>query len=83
MNLGELKDLIQIENKKERKRLKDPEKIIKIDVSALETKLSKYQEYIEKIDVYHDETDLKIDLNPQKFGNVRINYLEPTSLLKQ
>lgn len=83
LNLGELKDLIQIENKKERKRLKDPEKIIKIDVSALETKLSKYQEYIEKIDVYRDEADLKIDLNPEKFGNVRINYLEPTSLLKQ
>ncbi|MCE7699995.1 MAG: type I CRISPR-associated protein Cas7, partial [Methanobacterium paludis] len=52
LNLGELKDLIQIGNKNERKRLKDPEKIIEIDVSDLENKLSKYQEYIEKIDIY-------------------------------
>ncbi len=81
--MGELKDLIQIGNKTERKRLKDPEKIIEIDVSALENKLSKYQEYIEKIDIYRDEADLKIELTPEKFVNVQINYLEPTSLLEQ
>jgi len=83
LNLGELKDLIQIQNKMERKKLKDPEKVIKIDISALEDKLSKYQNYIEKIDVYHDTSDLKIQLTPEKFDNVIINYLEPTDLLKQ
>ena len=82
LNLGELKDLIQIENKKERKKIKDPEKLIKIDTSALESKLSKYQEYIEKIDVYYDKLDLKIQLTSEEFKNVQINYMEPTSLLR-
>lgn len=83
LNLGELKDLIKIQNKMERKKLKDPEKVIKIDISALETKLSKYQDYIEQVDLYHDISDLEIQLTPEKFDNVQINYLEPTDLLKQ
>ncbi|PKL66472.1 MAG: CRISPR-associated protein [Methanobacteriales archaeon HGW-Methanobacteriales-1] len=83
LNLGELKDLIQIENKMERKKLKNPEKVIKVDISALESKLSKYKEYIEKIDIYYDENDLKIQLTPEKFDNLIINYLEPTDLLKK
>jgi CRISPR-associated protein Csh2 len=83
LNLGELKDLIQIKNKNERKQLKNPEKIIELDVSNLEDKLSKYQEYIEEIDVYLEDADLKIQLTPEKFGGLSINYLEPASLLKQ
>ncbi|WP_424354519.1 type I CRISPR-associated protein Cas7 [Methanobacterium sp. MBAC-LM] len=83
LNLGELKDLVQIQNKMERKKLKDPEKVIKINISALEDKLSKYQDYIEKIDIYHDTADLEIQLTSAKFDNVSINYLEPTNLLKQ
>ncbi len=80
LNLGELKDLIQIKNKKARKKLKDPEKTVKIDTSSLEEKLSKYQDHIEKIDVYHDPSDLEIQLT---IPNVKINYLEPNNLLKQ
>jgi len=80
LNLGELKDLIQIKNKTDRKRLKDPEKTVKIDTSALEEKLSKYQDHIEKIDVYHDPADLEIQLT---LPEVKINYLEPNNLLKQ
>lgn len=83
LNLGELKDLIQIKNKNERKQLKNPEKIVELDVSNLEDKLSTYQEYIEEIDVYCENSDLKIQLTPEKFDGVSINYLEPTSLLKQ
>lgn len=83
LNLGELKDLIQIKNKNERKQLKNPEKVIELDVSNLEDKLSKYQEYIEEIEVYLEDADLKIQLTPEKFGGVSINYLEPASLLKQ
>ncbi|AIS32701.1 type I CRISPR-associated protein Cas7 [Methanobacterium formicicum] len=80
LNLGELKDLIQIKNKKDRKRLKDPEKTVKIDTSALNEKLSKYHDHIEKIDVYHDPADLEIQLT---LPEVEINYLEPNNLLKQ
>lgn len=83
LNLGELKDLIIIENKNERKRLKDPEKLIKIDTSALEVKLSKYKDHIEQIDIYHDESDLKIQFKPEELGKVPINYNEPSSLLRQ
>lgn len=83
LNLGELKDLIKIQNKMERKKLKDPEKVIKVDISALENKLSKYQDYIEQIDIYNDASDLEIQLSQEKFGNVPINYLEPIDLLKQ
>lgn len=79
LNLGELKDLIKIENKMDRKRLKDPEKAVIINTSALEGKLSKYQDHIEKIEVYHDPADLKIQLT---LSNIEINYLEPNSLLK-
>jgi len=80
LNLGELKDLIQIQNKMERKKLKNPEKIVKIDTSALEAKLSKYQDHIEKIDVYYDSADLEIQLT---LPNIEINYLDPNTLLKQ
>jgi len=80
LNLGELKDLIQIQNKMERKKLKNPEKIVKIDTSALEAKLSKYQDHIEKIDVYYDSGDLEIQLT---LPNIEINYLDPNTLLKQ
>jgi CRISPR-associated protein Csh2 len=80
LNLGELKDLIQIKNKMERKRLKDPEKIVKIDTSALEAKLSKYQDHIEKIDVYHDPAELEIKLT---LPNIEIKYSEPNDLLRQ
>lgn len=81
LNLGELKDLIQIQNKKERKLLKNPEKIIKIDTTTLEAKLLKYKDYIEKIDIYYDD-DLKIQLDNEKFADIQINYLEPISLLR-
>jgi hypothetical protein len=41
LNLGELKDLIQIKNKTDRKRLKDPEKTVKIDYFCIRGKIIK------------------------------------------
>lgn len=82
VNMGELNQLISISNKDERN---NGEKLIEIDSAKLNKKLGKYAEFIESIDVYRDEDDIKITLEFSKYEesgtDICVNYYEPTELL--
>lgn len=83
LNIGEVKELISIENKKERKDPNNPTKEIKIDATQLEEKLGKYNDFIQKIEVYREKSDIDIEINlKDKNGeNNKVTYLDPICLL--
>jgi len=86
LNIGELKQIVRISNKDERKRSKDPERKIKIDFQEVDKLLSKYNNYIEKIEVYsnNDEVEiinLNVDSGDDEKEMVKVNYNSPETLL--
>ena len=83
LNIGELKELIKIENKDDRKRFKDPEKKIKIDTTALTSKLKDYTDYIEEIEIYRDETEVEIKMQIEGLDANKIKEYCPINLLSK
>jgi len=81
LNIGELKELITIENEKERKNLDTPIKKIEINTTQLNEKLEKYKDFIEEIKIYRDSSDVDIDITIDGFDRSKIKHLEPTKLL--
>lgn len=81
INIGELKELITIENGKERKNQDNPVKKIKINTTQLNGKLEKYNDFIEEIMIYRDSSDVEIDITIDGFDSNKIKHLEPTKLL--
>lgn len=77
INIGELKDLINIINKKEHK---SGEKIIKIDSTNLSKKLTQYKEYIECIEICCDKNEIIMDVDEFE-GDIEIKYYSPDKLL--
>lgn len=59
ISIGELKELITIENKKNRDMGIGK---IELNMDKLLSKLNKYDEYIENIDIYFDEDEVSINL---------------------
>lgn len=81
LNVGELKELVSIGNRDERK---DPEtaiKLIKIDTSFLTEKISKYKNLIEKIIIYRDSSEVDIDLKVLGLDDNIIQLKEPSDLV--
>ncbi|KZX17001.1 hypothetical protein MBCUT_04040 [Methanobrevibacter cuticularis] len=83
LNIGEINQLICIDNKNERN---NGNKLIKVDTTKLNKKLEKYEGYIESIEVYQDSDDVEIDLNfskdsDEKGNSIPITYHDPTELL--
>lgn len=78
LNIGELKELISIKNKKDRKDLNNPVKKIEIDTTVLQEKLGKYKNFIDEITIYRDESDVDISLNVE---GIEPTELEPNTLL--
>lgn len=77
LNIGELKELVEISNKKDRKMGNE---IIKLNCDKLINKLSKYAEFIENIDVYCDDDEVKLEYEENK--NLKINFYNPEDLLR-
>ena len=83
LNIGELKELIKIENKDDRKRFKDPEKKIKIDTTALTEKLKEYRDYIDEIVIYRDENEVEIKMQIEGLDANKIKEYRPINLLSK
>ncbi|MDR0911079.1 MAG: type I CRISPR-associated protein Cas7 [Methanobrevibacter sp.] len=83
-NIGEIKELISIKDKEERKRnVSDSSLKIDIDTSKLENKLKDYCEFIEKVIIYRSEEELEINLKLGDESTIEIEYIEPKILLKE
>ncbi|MCL2116055.1 MAG: type I CRISPR-associated protein Cas7 [Methanobrevibacter sp.] len=93
INIGELKELISIKNKDERKKnvinssqKTGNEQKIEIDTTELENKLEDYSEFIEKIIIYRFENEVTINLSKLNENNNlkgNIEFIKPTTLLKE
>jgi CRISPR-associated protein Csh2 len=87
INIGELKELISIENKDERKKnISSSSQVIEINTTKLETKLEYYSEFIEEIIVYRFESEVMINFNKlseNEHLKENVKFLEPTTLLKE
>lgn len=81
LNIGELKELITINNENERKNVDNPVKKIEIDTTQLNQKLEKYKDSIEKIMIYRDSADVNINLAVEGLGKDQISLEEPNVLL--
>ncbi|WP_297897375.1 type I CRISPR-associated protein Cas7 [Methanobrevibacter sp.] len=81
LNIGELKELIKIENMSERKKSDARNKKIKIDSSLLSKKLKKYKNFIEQIEIYKDSSEIEINLDWDE-PNRKISCKSPEELLK-
>jgi CRISPR-associated protein Csh2 len=78
LNIGELKELITIENGKERKDKNNPIKKIEINTTQLSQKLDKYKDFIEEITIYGDSSEIDVNLT---FDGDQIELKEPNVLL--
>ncbi|MDR1820724.1 MAG: type I CRISPR-associated protein Cas7 [Methanobrevibacter sp.] len=86
LNIGELKELIKINNMNERKKQDVPDKKIIINCNLLKEKLKKYSNFIDEIEVYRDPSEIEIDLteNVEKgSNNIKISIKEPKDLLNE
>ena len=79
LNIGELKRLIKIKNKEERKRSSEQMRI-EVDTTKLKKKLEKFKDYIEEIETYGDESEVSVDL---KIEGLKIEKYVTTKLLSQ
>lgn len=78
ISLGELNKSISIINKEARKMTNE---IIEIDCSPLSDKLTKYDSYIESIDIIYDKSEVKLSGFELSNNKVQINEIEPNELL--
>jgi len=66
LNISELKELIEVSNKKQHKLNNE---IIKLNCDKLFKKLEKYCEYIEDIELYYDSDDIILEYNSKDLKN--------------
>lgn len=81
LNIGELKELISIENMKKRKDPNNPVKKIEINSAPLSEKLGRYNDFIEQITIYRDSSEVNINLTVDGFEQDKICIKEPDILL--
>lgn len=81
LNIGELKELITIENGQDRKDKNNPIKKIEIDTTQLTQKLEKYADFIENITIYRDPADVDIEIAVKGVTEDQIVTKEPIVLL--
>ena len=74
ISIGELKELISITNKKNRGMGIGQ---IELNMDKLLSKLNKYDEYIENIDIYFDEDEIQLNIP----DNSKINKFTPNDLI--
>lgn len=78
LNIGELKELIAINNRNERKNQNSPVKKIEINTTQLSEKIDKYTDLIDEIKIYGDSSEIDINLTYKKN---QIKLEEPNVLL--
>ncbi len=80
LNIGELKELISIENMETRKDPNNPVKKIEINSDQLSDKLGRYNDFIEEITIYRDSSEIDINLTIDGKQD-KISIKEPDVLL--
>lgn len=84
INIGELKELISIENKEEHKLNNNK---IDLNCNLLFKKIKKYENYVDSIHIYYDEDEINIYYNDEYkdwFGKGKDSFIicnEPSELL--
>lgn len=83
INIGEIKELIEVNNKKERKLGSG---IIELSCEKLKNKLEKYKDYIECIEVYYDKNEVNLcnfinETNNDDNNEIKVYHYDPVKLL--
>ena len=68
ISMGELKELVNVSNKKEHKLGKEN---IHLDCSALFKKISKYDDFIESVEIFADSDDIELNGIPEKYADIK------------
>lgn len=76
LSLGELNELISVINKKEHKLR---EENIKLDCNKLFDKVSKFDDFIESIDLYYDSNEIELIFD---FESKKLHVMDPADLLR-
>lgn len=81
LNIGELKELIEVSNIKQHKLGKEE---IKLNCGKLFKKLSKFNQFIDSIEFYYDKDELTLEGITDCDDNLKskFNFIEPSELLK-
>ncbi|AMK14948.1 type I CRISPR-associated protein Cas7 [Methanobrevibacter olleyae] len=80
LNIGELKELIEVSNIKEHKLGKEE---IKLSCDKLFKKLNKYIDFIDSIELIYDDDELTLEYNKDTFSKLisKFDIKEPSKLL--